>query len=54
MNIEFDKEYLQDLYFKGKTSDKKHRFQPEVVRSYQKAVVALAHAKCIEDYPNSG
>ena len=22
MNIEFDKEYLQDLYFKGKTSDK--------------------------------
>ena len=47
MNIEFDKEYLQDLYFKGKTSDKKHRFQPEVVRSYQKAVVA--HAKCIED-----
>lgn len=49
MNIEFDKEYLQDLYFKGKTSDKKHRYQPEVVRSYQKAVVALAHAKCIED-----
>lgn len=28
MNIEFDKEYLQDLYFKGKTSDKKHRYQP--------------------------
>ena len=49
MNIEFDKEYLQDLYFKGKTSDKKHRYQPEVVRSYQKAVVALANAKCIED-----
>lgn len=22
MNIEFDKEYLHDLYFKGKTSDK--------------------------------
>ena len=49
MNIEFDKEYLQDLYFKGKTSDKKHRYQPEVVRSYQKAAVALANAKCIED-----
>lgn len=49
MNIEFDKEYLQDLYFKGKTSDKKHRYQPEVVRSYQKVVVALANAKCIED-----
>ena len=49
MSIEFDKEYLHDLFFKGKTSDKKHRFQPEVVRSYQKAVVALVNAKCIED-----
>lgn len=36
MNIEFDKEYLQDLYFKGKTSDKKHRYQPEVVRTIKK------------------
>ena len=49
MNIEFDKEYLCDLYFKGKTNDKKHRYQPEVVRSYQKAVALLANAKCIED-----
>lgn len=49
MNIEFDKEYLHDLFFDGKTRDKKHRFQPEVVRGYQKAVVALANAKCIED-----
>ena len=49
MNIEFDKEYLQDLFFRGKTSDKKHRFQPEVVRGYQKAVVTLVNAKCIED-----
>ena len=49
MNIEFDKEYLQDLFFNGKTSDKRHRFQPEVVRGYQKAVVALANAKRIED-----
>ena len=38
MNIVFDKEYLSDLYFNGKTNDKKHRFQPEVVRSYQKAL----------------
>ena len=49
MNIEFDKEYLYELYFNGKTKDKKHRFQPEVVRSYQKAVMLLANAKCIED-----
>lgn len=49
MNIVFDKEYLSDLYFNGKTNDKKHRFQPEVVRSYQKAVVILANAERIED-----
>lgn len=49
MNIVFDKECLSDLYFNGKTNDKKHRFQPEVVRSYQKAVVILANAERIED-----
>lgn len=49
MNIEFDKDYLYELYFNGKTKDKKHRFQPIVVRSYQKAVTLLANAKCIED-----
>ncbi|GEM_PF-4456638 len=42
MNIEFDKDYLYELYFNGKTKDKKHRFQPIVVRSYQKAVTLLA------------
>ncbi len=49
MNIQFDKDYLYDLYFSGKTKDKKHRFQPEVIKSYQKAVGMLAHAKCIEE-----
>ena len=28
----FEKEYLSDLYYKGKATDKKHRFQPEVIR----------------------
>ena len=29
MNVEFEKEYLAELYEKGKTDDKKHRFQPQ-------------------------
>ena len=29
MEIKFDKEYLEELYLEGKTSDKKHRFQPQ-------------------------
>ncbi len=41
MLIEFDKEYLSELFEKGKTSDKKHRFQPEVVRAYRKAILLL-------------
>lgn len=30
----FGKEYLQKLYYTGKSGDKKHRFQPDIVRRY--------------------
>lgn len=49
MIIEFDKDYLRELYMNGKTSDKKHRYQPEVVRGYQKAVFVLSAANTITD-----
>lgn len=49
MYIEFDKEYLRELYTDGNTSDKKHRYQPEVIRGYQKAVFQLISANRIED-----
>ncbi len=49
MIIEFDKAYLHDLYIEGKTNDKKHRYQPEVVRGYQKAVFVLSSANAITD-----
>lgn len=44
MEIEFAKEYLRDLYFEGKTSNKKIHFQPQVVRQYQKTVHVLIEA----------
>lgn len=47
MYIEFDKEYLRELYELGRTADKRHRYQPEVIRGYQKAVFALLAANCI-------
>ncbi|MBN2765132.1 MAG: type II toxin-antitoxin system RelE/ParE family toxin [Paludibacteraceae bacterium] len=34
MIITFEKLYLQELYKKGNTSDKKHRFQPAIIRKY--------------------
>ncbi len=33
MKVKFNEDYLQDLYCYGK-SDKKHRFQPQIVRKY--------------------
>ena len=44
MNVRFEKEYLVELYTTGKTTDKKHRFQPNVVNGYLKCVKALANA----------
>ena len=34
MIIKYDKEYLEELYENGKCKDKKHRFQPQVVKKY--------------------
>ena len=38
MEIRFDKEYLSELYYKGKCSDKKHRYQPDIARRYQRCI----------------
>ncbi len=38
MIVIFEKTYLQELYIKGKSSDKKHRFQPAVVTKYVKVI----------------
>ncbi len=48
MIVKFDKEYLEELYIKGKSSDKKHRFQPQVIRAYIRRVITLAEAPNIE------
>lgn len=49
MFITFEKTYLQELYEKGKTSDKKHRYQPDIVRRYQKCVKYLSSAKSVDE-----
>jgi len=38
MIVTFEKEYLRDLYEIGKTDDKKHRFQPEIVQKYKHCI----------------
>lgn len=37
MEILFKEEYLKDLYTKGK-ADKKHRYQPQVIKKYIRVV----------------
>ncbi|MDR0962303.1 MAG: type II toxin-antitoxin system RelE/ParE family toxin [Mediterranea sp.] len=41
MEITFEQKYLWELYVTGKTSDKKHRFQPHIIAKYQQVVTIL-------------
>ena len=38
MDITFEKDYLREMYQKGKTTDKKHRFQPAIIRKYIRVI----------------
>ena len=38
MIVTFEEDYLRELYENGKASDKKHRFQPQVVKRYTRVV----------------
>ena len=48
MQIVFKQDYLSTLYY-DQTADKKHRFQPEVVKKYIKVVNILKNARGVED-----
>ncbi|NMB36821.1 MAG: addiction module killer protein [Bacteroidales bacterium] len=41
MIVVFDKKYLQELYQYGKSSEKKYRFQPQVIRKYKNCIEFL-------------
>lgn len=49
MVIEYNQEYLKELYEQGRCTNKKHRFQPQVVQKYQKRVDTLIAATKKED-----
>ena len=38
MIVTFEEEYLRELYEDGQTSDKKHRFQHQIIRKYTRVV----------------
>lgn len=49
MDIQFEKEYLRELYYEGKTSDKKHRYQPQVIKKYVRVMNILDSVESTED-----
>lgn len=49
MIVTFDKQYLRDLYDKGVSTDRKHWYQPDVVRKYVARIKLLEKAARIED-----
>lgn len=38
MIVTFAQTYLQELYIDGKASDKKHRYQPQIVSKYVRVI----------------
>jgi len=49
MIVTFKEQYLCDLYEKGKTDDKKRRFQPYIIEKYKERIDTLKKANRIED-----
>lgn len=45
MIVTFEKTYLLNLYTMGKSGDKRHRYQPEVVRKFVKVVSLMRHVE---------
>lgn len=52
MIVTFEQTYLKELYENGKTSNKKHRFQPSIVKRYKDRINYLMKATSKEElYP---
>lgn len=49
MKIEFEKDYLKQLYEDGKAKGKKYRFQPSVIKQYKNSIDKLRVATRIEE-----
>lgn len=49
MIVEFEQDYLGELYRSGQCKNKKYRFQPNIVAKYRKCIDILISANRIED-----
>ena len=40
---------MEELYYTGMTTDKKHRFQPHIAAKYKKTIIILKSVSCVDD-----
>lgn len=50
MVVTFGQEYLQELYVNGRTTSKKHRFQPDVIVRYVKVINMMKNMNNVLDF----
>ena len=48
MEIVFKEEYLKTMYLTGKT-DKKHRYQPQIIRKYNRVIELMTDSPNVAD-----
>ena len=49
MEITFEQDYLRELFYEGRAKDKKHRFQPQIVRKYIKVLNLMESRDSTQD-----
>ena len=49
MEITFEQDYLRELFYEGRVKDKKHRFQPQIVRKYIKVLNLMESLDSTQD-----
>ena len=54
MIVTFEKDYLRELYENGQASDKKHRFQPQIVKKYTRVVDLMMEQANVVDLARYG
>ena len=54
MIVTFQEEYLKELYKDGHANDKKHRFQPQIVKKYTRIVDLMIEQKDVNGLTKYG
>ena len=54
MIVTFEENYLRELYENGQTSDRKHRFQPQIIKKYTRVIDLMMEQTNVMDLTRYG